>query len=69
MILFKGAMGTVLHTGDFRFHEEKFAKMKALYPDGKTNEEFAKCSIPVDLVVLDSTFGAREFDFISQNEA
>lgn len=69
MILLKGQMGTILHTGDFWYNEDKFTRIKALYPNGKTNGEFAKCSINIDLVVLDSTFGAREYTFISQDEA
>jgi len=32
MILFKGYMGTILHTGDMRFKKEFFDN-KILYPD------------------------------------
>lgn len=34
MILFKGHMGTILHTGDMRF-SKNFYNYNHLYPDGK----------------------------------
>jgi mRNA degradation ribonuclease J1/J2 len=32
MILFEGYMGTILHTGDIRFHPDAMYKYEYLYP-------------------------------------
>jgi mRNA degradation ribonuclease J1/J2 len=38
MFLFKGKMGTVLHTGDFRFSERMF-EVESVFPQYRRNKE------------------------------
>lgn len=69
MFLFKGPkIGTVLHTGDFRF-TEKFFKNPFLFPEEKMNEKKEAISIDIDLLYLDNTFATKTVDFPSQEEA
>jgi mRNA degradation ribonuclease J1/J2 len=69
MFLFKGAkIGTVLHTGDFRF-SENFFKNPFLYPPEKMNSKKEAISVEVDTLYLDNTFATRSVDFPSQEEA
>ena len=69
MFLFKGPkIGTVLHTGDFRY-TEKFFKNPFLFPPERFNENKEAISIDVDLLYLDNTFATKTVDFPSQEEA
>ena len=63
IILFQGYMGTILHTGDFRFHSSMFYKHTALYPPEKRTKDFAKCSIHIDELIYDNTFCDPVFTF------
>ena len=45
MLLFKGYMGTILHTGDFRFTQSMLKDYSELYPLEKQNENNTKCSV------------------------
>ena len=62
MILFDGFMGTILHTGDFRFRPEMIIENEYLYPLSKSikqnnketmpnNEKNGKCSINKDKIL------------------
>lgn len=55
MMLFKGKMGTVLHTGDFRFHEKMFDN-PLLFPLEKRNNNMKGIAIDIDYLLLDNTF-------------
>jgi DNA cross-link repair 1B protein len=68
MILFRGKMGTVFHTGDFRFSESMFNN-EVLFPREKRNKEMKGISIDVDYLFLDNTFANPEYDFPSREEA
>lgn len=68
MILFKGKMGTVLHTGDFRLSENMF-KNEILFPPNLRNPQMKGISIPVDYLFLDNTFANPLVDFPSRDEA
>lgn len=68
MILFKGKMGTVLHTGDFRFSENMF-KNPFLFPSHLRNNEMKGISIPIDYLFLDNTFANPSIDFPNRDEA
>jgi len=57
MYLFKGLIGTVLHTGDFRYSWRIFSKYPLLYPEEKLNESLRAISISIDHLIVDSTFG------------
>lgn len=47
MFLFKGYMGTIFHTGDFRFHEDMILKNHVLFPKELRTSDFKCCSIQV----------------------
>ncbi len=66
MILFKGYMGAILHTGDMRFDPNIFYKNYILYPKYLRNENFQKISIHIDELVFDNTFCDPIFEFGSQ---
>lgn len=68
MMLFKGKMGNVLHTGDFRFHK-KFLKYSHLFPPEKANEEGRDCAIHLDHVIMDGTFATPLVKFPTQEIA
>ena len=68
MFLFKGKMGTVLHTGDFRFAEAMFDN-EWLCPVEKRNPQFKGITVDVDYLHLDNTFANSEYDFPSREEA
>ena len=62
MMLFQGKMGRVLHTGDFRFHEQMFDN-PLLFPPEKRNKDQKGISIDIDFLMLDNTFANPEYDF------
>jgi DNA cross-link repair 1B protein len=68
MFYFKGKMGTVLHTGDFRFSEKMF-NVESVFPMYKRNKELRAISADVDYLFLDNTFADPEYDFPSREEA
>ena len=65
MILFKGIIGTVLHTGDFRYSRELFSKYPLLYPTEKFNKDLKGISIGIDHLIIDLTFGNPDIIFPS----
>jgi DNA cross-link repair 1B protein len=67
MFLFKGKMGTVLHTGDFRFHPSMLDN-KFLCPPEKKNDEMKGITIDIDYLHLDNTFANPEYDFPSRED-
>lgn len=68
MFLFKGKMGKVLHTGDFRFSEQMFDN-PLLFPSEKRNALMKSISIDIDYLFLDNTFADPSHDFPSREEA
>ena len=68
LMLFKGKMGTVLHTGDFRFHQSMLEN-PLLCPPGRDNPEKRGITIDIDYLHLDNTFANPEYDFPSREEA
>jgi DNA cross-link repair 1B protein len=68
MFLFKGKMGTVLHTGDFRFHPSMLEHPK-LCPPGRRNDEMKGITVDIDYLHLDNTFANPEYDFPTREEA
>ena len=58
MFLFRGYMGTILHTGDMRFNKWMILDNPILYPLNlrKDNDSLECCSIHVDEVIMDNTF-------------
>ena len=68
MMLFRGKMGTVVHTGDFRFTESMLAN-EHLFPPALRNPDCHACAIPVDYLFLDNTFANPTYDFPSREEA
>lgn len=68
MFLFKGKMGTVLHTGDFRFHP-KMLEHEQLCPAGRRNDQMRGITIDIDFLHLDNTFANSEYDFPSRETA
>lgn len=63
MILFRGYMGTILHTGDFRFHISMIEENEVLYPRSLRTKDYTKCSIHIDELVLDNTYCDPIFKF------
>jgi len=55
MILFQGKMGTVLHTGDFRF-SDRMLENPILFPAHLRNESMKQIAIDIDHLILDNTF-------------
>ena len=68
MFLFKGKMGTVLHTGDFRF-DPKMLENPWLCPAERRNPTMRAITVDVDYLHLDNTFANPEYDFPSRDEA
>lgn len=68
IFLIKGKMGTVLHTGDFRFHPSMLEN-DFLCPPELKNEEMRGITIPIDYLHLDNTFANPEYDFPTREEA
>ena len=68
MFLFRGKMGTVLHTGDFRFSEKMFDN-PFLFPESRKNPTMKGISIDVDYLFLDNTFADPGYDTPSREEA
>ena len=56
-------MGTIIHTGDFRFHQGMITDNPVLYPLNLRTANLARCSIPVDEVIFDNTFCDPVFKF------
>jgi DNA cross-link repair 1B protein len=63
MILFKGLIGTVLHTGDFRYSKDLFSKYPLLYPTSKQNNDLKGISVSIDHLIVDCTFGNPDIIF------
>ena len=55
MILFRGFMGTILHTGDMRF-SPTFFDNQILFPKEKRSLGLEEISIHIDELYLDNTF-------------
>lgn len=68
MFLFKGRMGTVLHTGDFRFHE-KMLQNPWLCPPERQNASNWAITVDVDFLHLDNTFANPLYDFPAKSDA
>lgn len=68
MYLFKGKMGNVLHTGDFRFSEQMFDN-PCLFPRERRNKDMRQIAVDIDYLFLDNTFANPEYDFPSREEA
>ncbi len=68
MLLFRGKMGTILHTGDFRFSESMLDN-EILFPKNRKNKEKLGISIDVDTLFLDNTFADPTYDFPSREIA
>ena len=69
MYLFRGVIGTVLHTGDFRYSWRLFSKYPLLYPKDWENENLRGISVPIDHLIVDSTFGDPNIIFPAQDDA
>ena len=69
MFLFKGAMGTVLHTGDFRFHPNMLTNSHLVPGKPSVSKDGRNITIDVDYLHLDNTFANPEYDFPSREEA
>lgn len=64
MILFQGYMGSILHTGDFRFIESMIEENQGLlYPSDKINKGIENCSIHIDELIFDNTYCNPMFIF------
>lgn len=68
MFLFRGKMGTVLHTGDFRF-SECMLENPIMFPVSNFNPQKRGISIEVDTLFLDNTFADPTYDFPAREEA
>jgi DNA cross-link repair 1B protein len=68
MFLIKGKMGTVMHTGDFRFHDSML-KHPLLCPPERDNAEKLGITVDIDYLHLDNTFANPDYDFPSREEA
>ena len=68
MFLIKGKMGTVLHTGDFRFHPSMLQN-DFLCPPSRQNDQMRGITIDIDYLHLDNTFANPEYDFPTREEA
>ena len=69
MFLFKGKMGTIFHTGDFRYSLREFRNYHTLYPPSKANLAERAMTIPIDHLIVDATFANPVIEFPSQDEA
>jgi len=68
MFLFRGYMGTILHTGDARFCDAMFED-PVLYPPEKRNKLNYKCSIHIDELIFDNTYLHPTFNFPTRDQA
>ena len=69
MFLFQGYFGTILHTGDMRFHKSIIYNNPILFPPGKINEDLQACSIHIDELIMDNTFCDPIFNFPPRDKA
>ena len=72
MFLIKGKMGTVLHTGDFRFHTDMLQNPLLCPPERRTDENAESqlgLTVDIDYLHLDNTFANPDYDFPSREEA
>lgn len=71
MLLFRGYMGTILFTGDFRYNFDMVRENPVLFPPEKrgalakkdTVEHMTGISIPVDEMIFDNTYCNSHFKF------
>lgn len=56
-------MGTILHTGDFRYSKKMPHELKALYPEKNRNSRNEAVSICIDELILDATYCDPMFVF------
>ncbi len=68
MFLFRGKMGTVVHTGDFRFSEQMLSN-PFLFPPEHAKSSMQGISIDVDYLFLDNTFADPDYDTPSREVA
>jgi len=68
MILFQGKMGTILHTGDFRYTERMFNN-PILFPMDLRNEQYKQIAIDIDHLILDNTFCDPKYNHPAKHEA
>jgi len=55
MILFQGKMGTILHTGDFRYTPQMLNN-NIIFPLKLRNDQYRQIAIDIDHLILDNTF-------------
>lgn len=63
MILFRGFMGTILYTGDFRFNQGMIESNPILFPVPVGNKDLTRNPIPIDEMIFDDTFCDPLFKF------
>ena len=76
MLLFKGYMGTILFTGDFRFNFSMVTENPVLFPPEKRGgfnkedvvSQMRGISIPVDEMIFDNTYCNKFFKFGLEGE-
>ena len=68
MMLFEGPMGTIFHTGDFRF-TQRFFNYSKLFPKADESENGQGLAIDIDILIWDGTFSDPNYIFQSQQEA
>lgn len=69
MILFRGYMGTILHTGDMRFENKIIYDNPTIYPKELRTKDLKFCSIHIDELIFDNTFCDPIFQFAKREEA
>ena len=67
MMLFEGPMGTILHTGDFRF-TPKFFNYNRLFPLVDNDRKGKGLATDIDLLIWDGTFSDPSYIFKSQED-
>lgn len=68
MILFQGRMGTILHTGDFRYTNRMFEN-PILFPMELRNDKYKQIAIDIDHLILDNTFCDPIYKHPSKHDA
>ncbi|KAL4462021.1 hypothetical protein ABPG74_000866 [Tetrahymena malaccensis] len=68
MILFKGYMGTIFHTGDFRFNQSMIECNPILFPPELRTKNLQNCSIQIDEMIYDNTYCNPAFNFPRADE-